>query len=82
MAQVQVQVQDQVQVWAAQLTKPWGASGMSEEKKVLKKTQAVHIAEVWCGGTRTALIGSSSAAGGGGGSVPCIWFSSWEKQSM
>lgn len=53
---------------------------MSEEKKVLKKTQAVHIAEVWCGGTRTALIGSSSAAGGGGGSVPCIWFSSWEKQ--
>lgn len=54
-------------VWVGQLAIPWGTSGMREDKKVLKKTQTVHMTDTLWGGTKTADIDpcpsdSSSAA--------------------
>lgn len=37
---------------------------MREEKKVLKNTQAVHMSDTLCGGTKTALVGPSDPSGG------------------
>lgn len=42
-----------------QLATPRGTSGTREEKKVLKKTQAVHMTDTWWGGTNTAVSCSS-----------------------
>lgn len=42
----------------------WGPSGMREEKKVLKNTQAVHMSDTLCGGTKTAVVGPSDPSSG------------------
>lgn len=60
---------NQSSVIGGQLAIAWGTSGMREEKKVLKKTQAVHMTDTLWGGTNTAVICScpsdpSTAAAG------------------
>lgn len=37
---------------------------MREEKKDLKNTQAVHMSDTLCGGTKTAVLGLSDPSSG------------------
>lgn len=67
-----------------QLATPWGTSGISEEKNVLKKTQAVHMIDTRWGGTNTAVNCSSPSepsppAAAGSSLPPSAASSAWRE---
>lgn len=60
----------------------WGSSGMREERKLLKKTQAVNMMEKLWRGTNTAVIGLGPSDAAAAASSSWLPLSAWKDRTQ